>query len=237
MVNDPVNQNQTRLLNHFSFFKFQHFFFDLPSEKKSQVIQHLGRELQDVAAKSFFYQVYPTSASVDFMVWSALEAGKPGDERPFFAQFARATNRFRQWIQPEEIYWGYTRPSQYSRARSTQEVDPINGQRQPYLVVYPFVKTSSWYLMSRDARQGMMNEHIRIGKQYPDIKQLLLYSFGLQDQEFVVVYEMGDLTVFSDLVQGLRQSEGRRFTERDTPLFTAIYQSADQFEELWSGVA
>ncbi len=42
--------------------------------------------------------------------------------------------------------------------------------------MYPFVKTDDWYLMSRDARQGMMNEHIRIGKQYREISQLLLYS-------------------------------------------------------------
>ena len=50
--------------------------------------------------------------------------------------------------------------------------------------------------MSREARQGMMNEHIRIGKQYEDINQLLLYSFGLQDQEFVVVYETENLPLF-----------------------------------------
>ncbi len=30
-----------------------------------------------------------------------------------------------------------------------------------------------------------MNEHIRNGKQYREVTQLLLYSFGLQDQEFV----------------------------------------------------
>ena len=75
--------------------------------------------------------------------------------------------------------------------------------------------------MSRDARQGMMNEHIRIGHQYPEIKQLLLYSFGLQDQEFVVVYETDDLPQFSDLVNELRGAEGRRYTERDTPAYTA----------------
>jgi chlorite dismutase len=70
----------------------------------------------------------------------------------------------------------------------------------------------------------MMNEHIRLGKSYPQIKQLLLYSFGLQDQEFVVVYEMEDLPLFSDLVHELRSTEARRYTERDTPLITAILQ-------------
>lgn len=77
--------------------------------------------------------------------------------------------------------------------------------------------------MGRDARQGMMNEHIRIGHQYPEIKQLLLYSAGLQDQEFIVTYETDDLAQFSQLVTDLRSSEARLFTERDTPIFTAIY--------------
>jgi chlorite dismutase len=88
--------------------------------------------------------------------------------------------------------------------------------------------------MGREARQGMMNEHIRIGKQYPEITQLLLYSFGLQDQEFIVVYETDDLSQFSDLVYDLRSSEARRYTERDTPVFTAIYHPAEETLGLWA---
>jgi glutamyl-tRNA reductase len=42
--------------------------------------------------------------------------------------------------------------------------------RLRYLVVYPFVKTIEWYLMSREARQGMMNEHMRIGHDYVDVR-------------------------------------------------------------------
>src|SRR6266498_3501789 len=104
---------------------------------------------------------------------------------------------------------------------------------KPYLIIYPFSKTTEWYLMSREARQGMMNEHIRIGKQYDDIRQLLLYSFGLQNQEFVVVYETDELARFSDLVNELRDTEGRRYTLRDTPLHTAIYHPAEETLALW----
>jgi chlorite dismutase len=88
-------------------------------------------------------------------------------------------------------------------------------------------------MMGREARQGMMNEHIRIGKQYEDITQLLLYSFGVQNQEFVVVYEMDDLTRFSDLVNELRSVEGRRYTERDTPLHLGMYHPAEETLALW----
>ena len=100
-------------------------------------------------------------------------------------------------------------------------------------MIYPFSKTTEWYLMSREARQGLMNEHIRIGKLYEDIAQLLLYSFGVQDQEFVVVYETDDLMHFSDLVNDLRGTEVRRYTLRDTPLHTAIYHPAEETLALW----
>jgi chlorite dismutase len=79
----------------------------------------------------------------------------------------------------------------------------------------------------------MMNEHIRIGKQYEDITQLLLYSFGVQDQEFIVVYETDDLPHFSDLVNELRGVDGRRYTLRDTPLHTAFYHPAEETLALW----
>ena len=63
----------------------------------------------------------------------------------------------------ERLLWGFT-PLAILEARSKQEIDPVCWTRKPYLIIYPFSKTTEWYLMSREARQGMMNEHIRIGK-------------------------------------------------------------------------
>lgn len=74
----------------------------------------------------------------------------------------------------------------------------------------------------------MMNDHIRIGKQYTDVSQMLLYSYGLQDQEFVVVYEMDCLERFSELVAELRSSPGRAFTLRDTPVVTCAWHPAGE---------
>jgi len=118
--------------------------------------------------------------------------------------------------------WGFTQPSQYTKTRSTQELDPFDARALPYLVMYPFVKTTEWYLKPVEERRRMMFEHIKVGKQFPDITQLLLYSTGLQDQEFVVVYETDDLARFSRLVTELRSTAARPFTLRDTPLHTAI---------------
>ena len=68
----------------------------------------------------------------------------------------------------------------------------------------------------------MMMEHVKVGRKYGNIKQLLAYSFGIDDQEFIVAYETDDLIEFQDLVMELRETEARRYTLRDTPIITAI---------------
>jgi chlorite dismutase len=76
----------------------------------------------------------------------------------------------------------------------------------------------------------MMAGHIKVGKQYPEITQLLLYSFGLQDQEFVVVYETADLGRFLGLVHELRGTEARKYTERDWPLHLGLCQTPEALD-------
>src|SRR5262249_1163033 len=150
---------------------------------------------------------------------SAVRTDEKDATRQFFECFARALNPIRTYLHVTTTLWGYTRSSQYSKAaRSSQEIDPFAETRKPYLVMYPFTKTTEWYLLNRDTRQGMMNAHIKLGKQYEDISQLLLYSTGLQDQEYVVVYETDDLARFSELVTELRSTDARAYTLRDTPL-------------------
>jgi chlorite dismutase len=91
-----------------------------------------------------------------------------------------------------------------------------------YIFVYPFVKKRDWYLLPQEERQKMMDEHIRIGNKYPSVKLNTAYSFGLDDQEFVVAFESDSPSDFLDLVQELRESQGSMYTLRDTPIITAI---------------
>ncbi|HYN90244.1 MAG TPA: chlorite dismutase family protein [Ardenticatenaceae bacterium] len=222
-----------RTLNHFAFFTFDPSYWSLSPDERAALHSQWLAGLREAAPRVDIYQVYPGRADTDVMVWSALPADEGCDAAAFFGRFAAATNPHRHMVRPTQTLWGFTRPSIYSKGRSPQEIDPFALERKPYLIVYPFVKTSEWYAMSRDTRQGMMNQHIRIGHEYSEIKQLLLYSFGLQDQEFVVVYETDDLPQFSALVNDLRSTEGRRFTERDTPTYTAVYHPAEETLALW----
>jgi chlorite dismutase len=72
-----------------------------------------------------------------------------------------------------------------------------------------------------------MNEHMRVGHDYPMIRQALAYSFGLDSQDFVVAYETDDLVAFGDLVRALRATESRRSTVNDTPILLGVHHSMD----------
>jgi chlorite dismutase len=124
------------------------------------------------------------------------------------------------------------RPSTYVRRQTAQEQSALSQERGSYLVVYPFTKTADWYLLSKATRQGMMNEHIKIGRDYPTIKQVLVHSFGLDDQEFVVSYETEDLLEFQSLVMDLRSTDGRKYTLSDTPIFTCVHRPLREVLEL-----
>jgi chlorite dismutase len=84
------------------------------------------------------------------------------------------------------------------------------------------VKTRAWYALPFDERQRIMSEHIKVGHKYPRVKINTTYSFGLDDQEFVVAFEGDSPGEFLDLVMELRSSESSQYTLRDTPAFTAV---------------
>ncbi len=124
----------------------------------------------------------------------------------------------------------YSFLAQSKRSVYVDKLDPehdtsrmrIQPGRYKYNFVYPFVKTREWYLSHKQLRQGVMDEHIEIGNQYPSVKLNTTYSFGLDDQEFMLAFESDEPGDFVDLVMHLRETEGSRFTERDTPIFTCL---------------
>ncbi len=126
--------------------------------------------------------------------------------------------------EPVLILTGIIRKSRYGSAVQLEDYAIIGGsKRGKYLIVYPFTKTSDWYLLGFTDRAEMMREHIKVGRKYDQVKQLLAYSFGIDDQEFIVAYETDDIVVFQDLVMELRETQARRYTLKDTPIVTAIY--------------
>jgi chlorite dismutase len=127
-----------------------------------------------------------------------------------------------RWLTLRHSLIGRIAPSQYVATPSDRERSVLDGTPARYLIVYPFTKTADWYLLSREARQGIMNEHMRVGRGYPTIRQLLAYSFGLDDGDFLVAYDTDDLASFGDLVRELRGTESRRSTVSDRPVLVGV---------------
>ncbi len=140
-----------------------------------------------------------------------------------------------QWMTPAISLLGMTRPSQYVKKPTSQEQSLFSGERSRYLIVYPFTKSTEWYLAPAEERQKVMNGHMKIGHHYPQVRQLLAYSFGLDDQDFIVAYETDDLVAFSDLVRELRSSESRRATVRDTPIIVGTHRPLGDILGMLSG--
>jgi chlorite dismutase len=187
---------------------------------------HGAAELEGV--RSIVYSSIGLEPGVDLLLWrmaptiDVLETAAAGLLRAGLGR----------WLTVRHSLLGRIGPSQYVKKPTDQEQSAFGGERGRYLVVYPFVKTTDWYLSSRETRQGIMNEHMRVGHEYPMVRQALAYSFGLDSQDFVVAYETDDLVAFGDLVRALRATESRRSTVRDTPLLLGVHRPVAEILQL-----
>jgi chlorite dismutase len=139
-----------------------------------------------------------------------------------------------KWASTPYSYLAMTKPSPYSEESVRPE---IAVSERKYLFVYPFDKKREWYLLPMEERQRIMKSHIEVGRRYPEISINTTYSFGLDDQEFVVSFEADEPGEFLDLVQELRGTESSSYTLRDTPIFTCVSMSLGRALDALDGTA
>ena len=201
-----------------------------PSERerhKTQFVSMIGEIGRQFMIYS--YSLVSTRGDCDFLLWLAAR------KLEFFQELAAAINNTElgAYLTLTHSYFAMTRRSIYvnkyeeeylRKYGSDDQLDlariAINPQGSKYLFVYPFVKTREWYALPHEERQRMMDEHIRVGHEWPDVKLNTTYSYGLDDQEFVVAFETDFIGRFLDLLMALRVTEASRYTLRDTPSFT-----------------
>jgi chlorite dismutase len=181
-------------------------------------------EIDRHGGRTFSYSSIGLESGVDVLLWRMAPTVDALEESG--AAILRAG--LGRWLRVSQSLIGRIGPSQYVRKPTDQEQSPFTGERSRYLIVYPFTKSTDWYLLAKEARQGVMNEHMRVGHEYPTIRQALAYSFGLDSQDFVVAYETDDLVAFGDLVRALRSTESRRSTMNDTPILLGIHRPIDE---------
>ena len=170
--------------------------------------------------RTFTYYMVGLEPGTDLLVWRLADSLDALEEA---AAIALRTGIGR-WFTVRQSFLGLIGESQYVARPTRQEQSLFDGDRARYLVVYPFTKSTEWYLLSKEVRQSVMNGHMKVGHAYPQVRQLLAYSFGLDDQDFVVAYETDDLPAFGALVRDLRGTESRRSTVRDTPILAGIHR-------------
>lgn len=156
----------------------------------------------------------------DFMVWTS--ASQIDAIHDHFSSVAN--HEIMPYLDRPYTFLGMTRPSPYTGSSSAKHHRGLNK----YLIIYPFTKTSEWYVLPYDKRKDMMDEHIRVAKEFKGIQQILYYSFGIGDQEFIVVYETDSLENFQSLVMRLRETRVRLYTLRDIPNFVCIKKDIEE---------
>ena len=206
----------------------------LPDEaRRETAAQFAAAVATDDPIRTETYSLIGIKAGIDLLVWRLAPSFDDLEEAA-----ARALRSgLGRWLTVRQSFVGLIRESQYVAKPTSQEQSLFEGERSRYLIVYPFTKATDWYLASKEVRQGSMNEHMKVGRAYPQVRQLLAYSFGLDDMDFLVAYETDDLPAFSALVRDLRATDGRRSTVRDTPILAAVHRPIAEILEMLGGAA
>jgi chlorite dismutase len=222
---------------NFAFYKVDPVWRRLPAEErkrgKCEFVEVVKNYEKDMLVIS--YSLVGIRGDCDFMLWRI--GYDPLKLQEMSAQLL-ATG-LGNYLTTPYSYLSMTKRSVYVHKHTHEGQEGTRLRLVPgqfkYLFVYPFVKSKAWYRLTKHARQGMMDEHIEIGHKYPTVRLNTTYSFGLDDQEFVVAFESDKPEHFVDLVMELRHSEATSFTLRDTPTFTCIHRELAEVLDLLGG--
>ena len=222
---------------NFAFYKVDPVWRRLPEEErqrgKCEFVEVVKNCEQDVLLTS--YSLVGVRGDCDFMLWRI--GYDPLKLQEMSAQLL--ATELGKYLTTPYSYLSMTKRSVYVDKHTHEGQEGTRLRLVPgqfkYLFVYPFVKSKAWYRLTKHARQGMMDEHIEIGHKYPTVRLNTTYSFGLDDQEFVVAFESDKPEHFVDLVMELRHSEATSYTARDTPTFTCIHRELTEVLDLLGG--
>jgi len=199
----------------YTFFKVRPEWRRLPIEDRAAAKDAFAEVVEELAPRFDTLNAYSTTGvrpDCDFFFWKITQRYED------LGEFGAALNAtpLSAWMDVSYNYLATTKASQYTSARRARKIIPKGS---PYLVVYPFVKVRPWYALPDSDRQRAMDEHMRIGHEFETIHNHTTYSFGLDDQEFMTVFECDEPADFMHLMLTLRDSEASKYTERDTPIF------------------
>jgi len=227
--------SEPRLYVRWAFYRFADSWRALDAEARDRALGELAEALETkVAPWQLCYSLAGLRADTDFGVWLRTDAGTEP-----LQQFERNIRRTAagDHLVLSHNFISMTKESPYARKETDPEREALRAYPDgaPYVFVYPMVKTRDWYMLPAEERGRLMREHVAVGHKYPRIRINTTYSYGLDDQEFVVAFEGTDPAEFLDLVQDLRYTRASAYTLRDTPMFTCVLRSPRALVEEFRG--
>jgi chlorite dismutase len=208
----------------FTFLKVDPAWRRLPAEERAQGKQELAAALNEFAADHFLrtYSLVGTRGDSDLMIRAMAPSLEPIHELHVLLN----QSGLMRWAEISHSFLAMTKESVYSPEPTPLEPRP--GADSKYLIVYPMWKKREWYQLPPEERMRVMRGHIEVGKRHGTIDINTAYSYGLDDQEFVVSFDADEPGEFLDLVQELRGTESSAYTESETPIFTCITASPER---------
>jgi chlorite dismutase len=215
----------------FTFLKVDPAWRRLPPTERERHKREFASACENFAADRFLrtYSLVGTRGDADLMLWAASPG--LGDIHDFHVVLGQSG--LMAWATIPHSYLAITKESEYSEEERLE----VHSSGRRYLFVYPFWKKREWYRLPAEERKRIMYEHIEVGRRYPTVSINTTYSFGLDDQEFVVAFETDEPGDFLDLVQELRTTESSSYTLKDTPIFTCISSSTRRALDALDGEA
>lgn len=222
MSKDAAPEKQAIFLN-FSFFKVDPKWRWLNEIGKDEAAKEFAN-LMEVANTKIKVRVYSTLGlreDADIMLWmisDSIEKTQVMTSKVYSTVVGK-------YLTQSYVFLSAARPSVYSSKLTPGFM--TDAEPTKYCIVYPFVKSREWYLLPFEERKKMMDEHIKIGKKFPQVRLNTTSSFGLDDQDFMLAFETEDLMAFQELIMQLRETKVSKHVVRDTPMIVCVYKGVE----------
>ncbi len=202
---------------NFSFFKIDPKWRWLADLAKAESAKEVDNVIRNSGIKFRSYSTLGLRDDADFLFWFAAKSVE--EIQDVISKIYLTV--FGKYIIPSHVYLSCTRPSIYAKKGKTLSFVSGNEPKK-YVVVYPFIKTREWYLLPREQRQKMMDEHINVSQKYPGVILNTTYSFGIDDQDFMLAFETDVLQDFQNLIMDLRETKLSTYIQQDTPMIVCL---------------
>jgi chlorite dismutase len=216
-------EKQAIFLN-FSFFKVDPKWRWLNEIGKEEAAKEFASlvEVANTKIKARTYSTLGLRSDSDFMIWMISDS----IEKTQVMTSKIYSTVLGKYLTPSYVFLSAARQSTYS-SKVTPGFMTVE-QPMKYCVVYPFVKSREWYLLPLEERKKMMDEHIAVGRKFPQVRLNTTYSFGIDDQDFMLAFETADLLAFQELIIQLRETKVSRYVVRDTPMIVCVYKGVEE---------